>query len=331
MTVINSAAVLTAVAKLIAEEKPFGDLVSGLASELRRAVPFERLHVVRHDRAESATHYIALGSGDITVTSHRLPASGQHLLRRDPYVVHDADTEIAPDSVRGRIFRRLGVRSALRVPLALDSGVWGSLFCLGRDAGRFAEGDLDFARRVADLLALALSHQRLAEAATHVDIRVVAATNLELHGAMRRGEFREDLYYRLSVFEIALPRLRDRLEDILELADAFLEEIGGTVSKPPTGVARDAREQRLTYAWPGNVRELRNAIERAVILADGGSSGGSTCRSPFPGTDRPRPATKASARSRPAASTSTPSSDRSCSKPFNRRGTTRCAPQSCSG
>ena len=105
---------------------------------------------------------------------------------------------------------------------------------------------------------------------TRVDIRVIAATNLDLHDAMRRGEFREDLYYRLSVFEIALPRLRDRLEDILELADAFLEEIGGTVGKPPTGIARDAREQLLTYAWPGNVRELRNAIERAVILADGG-------------------------------------------------------------
>jgi transcriptional regulator with PAS, ATPase and Fis domain len=87
---------------------------------------------------------------------------------------------------------------------------------------------------------------------------------------MRRGEFREDLYYRLGVFEIGLPPLRDRLDDLLELADAFLQEIGETIGKPAAGIARDAREQLLAYSWPGNVRELRNAIERAVILADGG-------------------------------------------------------------
>jgi len=102
------------------------------------------------------------------------------------------------------------------------------------------------------------------------DIRVIAATNRDLHAAMRRGEFREDLYYRLGVFEIALPALRDRLEDVLELADSFLEQIGETVGKPAAGIARDAKDQLLAYAWPGNVRELRNAIERAVILADGG-------------------------------------------------------------
>jgi DNA-binding NtrC family response regulator len=72
------------------------------------------------------------------------------------------------------------------------------------------------------------------------------------------------------VFEIALPPLRERADDILELAEAFLEEIGATVGRPPTGLAQDAKEQLVAYAWPGNVRELRNAIERAVILADGG-------------------------------------------------------------
>jgi transcriptional regulator with PAS, ATPase and Fis domain len=87
---------------------------------------------------------------------------------------------------------------------------------------------------------------------------------------MQRGEFREDLYYRLGVFEIALPPLRARLDDVLELADTFLSEIGETVGRPAAGMSREAREQLLAYAWPGNVRELRNAIERAVILADGG-------------------------------------------------------------
>ena len=102
------------------------------------------------------------------------------------------------------------------------------------------------------------------------DIRVIAATNRDLHAAIERGGFREDLYYRLGVFEIALPPLRHRLDDILELADSFLEEIGETVGRPAAGIARDAKDQLLRYAWPGNVRELRNAIERAVILADGG-------------------------------------------------------------
>jgi transcriptional regulator with PAS, ATPase and Fis domain len=102
------------------------------------------------------------------------------------------------------------------------------------------------------------------------DIRVIAATNRDLNAALRRGDFREDLYYRLGVFEIALPPLRKRMEDILELTESFLREIGQAVGRPPTGIGRDAKDLLLAYSWPGNVRELRNAIERAVILADGG-------------------------------------------------------------
>jgi len=579
MMVMDSAAVLTAVARLVAEEKALADMVPRLAALLRDAIPFERLHVLRLDRAESLVLYVARPSGELEVTGHRIADAGsggpppidsearsriictvgrassvygalwctssaagaftaahevlmdcvadllslalQHdalvatesirreridtldrllhtmaealdvrhvfaevsdvvrgglpheilcltswaedgrsirvhamtgaqvddpdfwapmvvtgdaraLLHRDPYVVRDAETEIEPHTARARIFRYLGARSALRVAMPLGTGVFGSLFFLARDPERFTEADVDFARRVADLLALALSHQRLSEAArrdaaaretaaqleakvatltreleartgqrrvighsqqwkdvlaqaarvaqtettvlltgesgtgkeviarfihqgsrrkhgpfvaincaalpdqlleselfghergaftgavaakpgrieqanggvlfldevgemaptvqakllrvleerefmrlgstrsSRADIRVIAATNRDLHAAMRRGEFREDLYYRLSVFEIALPPLRARLDDILELADAFLEEIGGTVGKPPAGIAREAKDQLLTYGWPGNVRELRNAIERAVILADGG-------------------------------------------------------------
>jgi transcriptional regulator with GAF, ATPase, and Fis domain len=102
------------------------------------------------------------------------------------------------------------------------------------------------------------------------DIRVISATNRDLHTAIQRGEFREDLYYRLGVFEIHLPPLRERPEDILELADIFLAEIGASVGRPAAGISREAKDQLLAYRWPGNVRELRNAIERAVILADGG-------------------------------------------------------------
>jgi len=113
--------------------------------------------------------------------------------------------------------------------------------------------------------------QRLGGSRTiKADVRVIAATNRDPRQAMERGTLRDDLYYRLSVFEIALPPLRERLDDVLDLAHSFLEEIGETVGRPAVGIARDAKDQLLAYGWPGNVRELRNAIERAVILADGG-------------------------------------------------------------
>jgi len=102
------------------------------------------------------------------------------------------------------------------------------------------------------------------------DVRVIAATNRDLSAALARGDFREDLYYRLRVFEIALPPLRERKEDILPLAEAFLQEIGKTVARPCAGISKQARDVLLAYSWPGNVRELRNAIERAIILCDGG-------------------------------------------------------------
>jgi Nif-specific regulatory protein len=102
------------------------------------------------------------------------------------------------------------------------------------------------------------------------DVRVVAATNRNLEAALARGEFREDLYYRLRVFEIALPPLRDRRDDILPMAEAFLEEIGSVVGRPAAGISREGHKALLAYPWPGNVRELRNALERATILCDGG-------------------------------------------------------------
>lgn len=102
------------------------------------------------------------------------------------------------------------------------------------------------------------------------DIRVIAATNRDLLKAMERGDFREDLYYRLQVFDIKLPPLRDRSEDILPLSDAFLQEIGRSFGRPPAGLTREAREALLDRPWPGNARELRNALERAAILCDGG-------------------------------------------------------------
>jgi two-component system response regulator FlrC len=102
------------------------------------------------------------------------------------------------------------------------------------------------------------------------DVRVVAATNRDLPRAIANGQFREDLYYRLHVFAIRLPPLRERPGDILPLGEAFLTEIGRGLGRPPAGLSREARDRLLAYAWPGNVRELRNVLERAAILCDGG-------------------------------------------------------------
>jgi transcriptional regulator with GAF, ATPase, and Fis domain len=102
------------------------------------------------------------------------------------------------------------------------------------------------------------------------DIRVIAATNRDLKKAIERGTFREDLYYRINVFAIQLPPLRERREDIFALSEAFVGEIGRSLGRPPSGISRDAREALVSYRWPGNVRELRNVLERAAILADGG-------------------------------------------------------------
>ena len=102
------------------------------------------------------------------------------------------------------------------------------------------------------------------------NVRVIAATNRDLRDAVGRGAFREDLYYRLQVFEIPLPPLRERTRDIPLLAEAFLREISRAIGYAPAGLTQDATQVLLKYAWPGNVRELRNALERAAILSEGG-------------------------------------------------------------
>jgi transcriptional regulator with PAS, ATPase and Fis domain len=113
--------------------------------------------------------------------------------------------------------------------------------------------------------------QRLgATRAIKANVRVVAATHRDLRKAVERGTFREDLFYRLQVFDIHIAPLRERRGDILPLAEAFLEEIAPSLGRPPAALAGDARQALLRHDWPGNVRELRNALERAAILSEGG-------------------------------------------------------------
>jgi DNA-binding NtrC family response regulator len=102
------------------------------------------------------------------------------------------------------------------------------------------------------------------------NVRIVAATNRDLSRAMERGDFREDLYYRLQVFEIRLPPLRERPEDVLPLTAAFLDDIGRSFGRAPAGITREAKERLMEQPWRGNARELRNVLERAAIVSDGG-------------------------------------------------------------
>ncbi len=101
------------------------------------------------------------------------------------------------------------------------------------------------------------------------DVRIVAATNRDLEEAIGRGEFREDLYFRLNVIRIHLPPLRERAADVAALAHHFLAEFGRDLGRRRTGFSPAALERIRSHSWPGNIRELRNAIERAVLLSDG--------------------------------------------------------------
>jgi DNA-binding NtrC family response regulator len=102
------------------------------------------------------------------------------------------------------------------------------------------------------------------------DVRVLAATNRSVAASVRDGVLREDLFYRLNVFEIALPPLRARADDIALLARHFVREFSDKHQMPVEGVRETARALLEAHPWPGNVRELRNVIERAVIVARGG-------------------------------------------------------------
>jgi Nif-specific regulatory protein len=102
-----------------------------------------------------------------------------------------------------------------------------------------------------------------------VDVRIIGATNRDLDAAVKEGRFREDLYHRLNVVPITLPPLRERRDDIPELAAYFLDRFSRETKKRVTTVSPEAMDRLLGYAWPGNVRELANVIERALVLGQG--------------------------------------------------------------
>src|SRR5262245_37041219 len=106
-----------------------------------------------------------------------------------------------------------------------------------------------------------------------VDVRIIAATNVDLKQAVRDGRFREDLFYRLNVITVDLPPLRERREDIPLLVDFFIKKFAAENSRPVRQISPEAMRPLMDYAWPGNVRELENVVERAVVLSSGQTIG----------------------------------------------------------
>src|ERR671926_347841 len=102
-----------------------------------------------------------------------------------------------------------------------------------------------------------------------VDVRLIAATNRDLPAMVQAGQFREDLYYRLNVVSIEMPPLRERKDDIVPLANAFIRRFAGELKKRIDGLEPEAQKLLMRYNWPGNIRELENTIERAMLLAEG--------------------------------------------------------------
>jgi transcriptional regulator with GAF, ATPase, and Fis domain len=121
-----------------------------------------------------------------------------------------------------------------------------------------------------------------------VDVRIIVATNRDLQKQVQEKLFREDLYFRIAAVPMTIPPLRERGNDVLLLANHFLEKFTREFGKPGLELSAEARDRLLHYRWPGNVRELQNTIERTVILADGISIGADALRLPAAKPDATR-------------------------------------------
>jgi PAS domain S-box-containing protein len=222
-------------------------------------------------------------------------AEAEQVAKSDSTVLLLGETGTGKELV-ARAIHRLSARSAKPLvtvncaalpPTLIESELFGRekgayTGALSRQAGRFevADGSTIFLDEIGDLpheLQVKLlrvletgEFERLGSSKTlTVDVRVIAATNRDLQTAVEDGRFREDLYYRLNVFPITVPPLRDRRDDIPLLVWAFVREFAAAQGKTIDTVPKKTMESLQSYQWPGNVRELRNVIERAVILSDG--------------------------------------------------------------
>jgi PAS domain S-box-containing protein len=214
--------------------------------------------------AETDSNVLLMGE---TGTGKELLARSIHALshRKDRSLVTVNCSALPPTLIESELFGR-------------EKGAFTG--ALSRQVGRFevANGSTIFLDEIGELstdLQVKLlrvleegEFERLGSTKTRkVDVRVIAATNRDLMQMVQDGQFRDDLFYRLNVFPIAIPPLRDRRNDILLLTWAFIKEFGQSMGKTIDKITRKDMEGLQRYAWPGNVRELRNVIERAMILA----------------------------------------------------------------
>jgi formate hydrogenlyase transcriptional activator len=214
-----------------------------------------------------------------TGTGKELMANRVHELsrRRDRVMIKVNCAALSPTLIEAELFGR-------------EKGAYTG--ALSRQAGRFelADGSTLFLDEVAELpvglqakLLRVLQDgqfERLGGTKTlKVDVRLIAASNRDLAGAVSEGSFRSDLYYRLNTFPITVPPLRERTEDIPALAWAFAKQAGHALGKPVERIPQKGIAALQRYSWPGNVRELRNLIERAIILGNS-----STLKLPPPGS-----------------------------------------------
>ncbi len=216
--------------------------------------------------AETDTAVLILGE---TGTGKELVAKAIHRYspRRERQLISVNCAALSPTLIESELFGR-------------EKGAYTG--AAGKQVGRFeiADGGTIFLDEVGELplevqakLLRVLQcgeFERLGSSRTiRVDVRVIAATNRDLVQAMREGSFRRDLYYRLNVFPITVPPLRDRREDIPLLVWAFVKEFEKVMGHYVERLSARSMEALKTYPWPGNVRELRNVIERAMILCQG--------------------------------------------------------------
>src|SRR5262249_49428412 len=218
-----------------------------------------------------------------------------------------AGKELVAEEIHARSARAdrtlVKVNCAALAPTLIESGLFGRekgayTGALTRQIGRFelAHGSTLFLDEVCELpLELQAKLLRVLQDGTferlgsprslRADVRIIAATNRDLEQAVADGHFRADLYFRLAVFPVVVPALRERPEDIPLLVRAIVDEVGRKMGRHIDAIEEASLAELRHYPWPGNVRELRNVVERAIIL-----NGERTLR-----IDRPQPRTKAAA------------------------------------
>ncbi|MGZ8213257.1 MAG: sigma 54-interacting transcriptional regulator [Methylosarcina sp.] len=236
----------------------------GLSSIVSRSAVMQR--TLRQVEQVAPTPASVLITGD-TGTGKELLATAIHELssRRDRTMIRVNCAAIPAPLIESELFGR-------------EKGAYTG--ALARQVGRFelANGSTLFLDEIGELpleaqakLLRALQEKEIERLGNprpiKVDVRVVAATNRDLRQEIAAGRFREDLFYRLNVFPIHLPPLRERREDLPQLVESFVEEFAETMGKPIDSIAKTSLKVLADYGWPGNIRELRNVIERAVILA----------------------------------------------------------------